>query len=200
MLWISLFSLMRRGESSKSAANTRDSTSASVNIALMPPTPVPEPSRTPLVVAIIALVAALAAAGVAIWGLLDKPEASEGTAAAPPTSEQVNAARTHTCDNFSKVASGVALQTHTQPEDNPASGQAVAANARLSMLGGGTYLLDNIDAAAPTDLNDAVTEFAKTLQTVAVNALAGIGNDASDQAGLLQKAQTETERIEALCK
>ena len=45
-----------------------------------------------------------------------------------------------------------------------------------------------------------VKEFAGTLQTVAVNALAGIGNDAPDQSGLLQKAQTETERIEGLCK
>jgi hypothetical protein len=162
--------------------------------------PDPESSRTPLIVAIVALVAALAAASVAIWALLDKPEASEGAAVAPPTSEQVSAARTRTCDNFKKVASGVAIQTHTQPEDNPASGQAVAANARLSMLGGGTYLLDNIDPAAPSDLNDAVKEFAGTLQTVAVNALAGIGNDAPDQSGLLQKAQTETERIEGLCK
>ncbi|KHO24813.1 hypothetical protein QQ25_03465 [Mycolicibacterium setense] len=161
-----------------------------------------EPSRTPLVVAIVALVAALAASGVAISALLHKPEASNGVAtpALTPTSEQVSAARTRTCDNFKKVASGVAIQTHTQPEDNPTSGQAVAANARLSMLGGGTYLLDNIDPAAPSDLNDAVKEFAGTLQTVAVNALAGMGNDAPDQAGLLQKAQTETERIEALCK
>ncbi|MGV0743676.1 hypothetical protein [Mycolicibacterium sp. XJ870] len=162
--------------------------------------PALEPSRTPLIVAIVALVAALAAAGVAIWALLDKPEASEAAAPAMPTSEQVSAARTRTCDNFRKVASGVAIQTHTQPEDNPASGQAVAANARLSMLGGGTYLLGNIDPGAPGDLNDAVKEFAGTLQTVAVNALAGIGNDAPDQAGLLQKAQADTERIEALCK
>lgn len=164
--------------------------------------PAPEPSRTPLIVATVALVAALTAAGVAIFALLDTPEATTGTAAtpAPPTSEQISAARTHTCDNFKKVASGVATQTHTQPEDNPASAQAVAANARLSMLGGGTYLLDNLDPAAPSDLNDAVKEFAGTLQTVAVNALAGIGNDAPDQVALLTKAQTETERIEALCK
>ncbi|WP_135451907.1 hypothetical protein [Mycobacterium sp. DL99] len=147
--------------------------------------------------------AALAAAGVSIWALLDKTEASKDAAAAtpaPPTSEQMSAARTRTCDNFKKVASGVAIQTHTQPDDNPASRQAVAANARLSMLGGGTYLLDNVDPAAPSDLNHAVKEFAGTLQAVAVNALAGIGNDAPDQVGLLQNAQTETERIEALCK
>ncbi|CRZ16657.1 hypothetical protein [Mycolicibacterium neworleansense] len=159
-----------------------------------------ESVRTPLVVAIVALVAALAAAGVAITALLDKPEALNSGSAPTPTSEQVSAARTRTCDNFKKVASGVGIQTHTQPEDNPTSGQAVAANARLSMLGGGTYLLDNIDPAAPGDLNDAVKAFAGTLQTVAVNALAGIGNDAPDQAGLLQKAQSETERIEALCE
>lgn len=150
--------------------------------------------------AIVALVAALTAAGGAILALLDMPEAPKGAAVATPTSEQVSVARTRTCDNFKKVASGVAIQTHTQPEDNPASGQAVAANARLSMLGGGVYLLANIDPAAPSDLNDAVKDFAGTLQTVAVNALAGIGNDAPDQVGLLQKAQTETERIEALCK
>lgn len=165
--------------------------------------PTPEPTRTPLIVAIVALVAALAAAGVAIFALLETPEASKADAAAtpaPPTSEQVSAARTRTCDNFKKVASGVAIQTHTQPDDSPASAQAVAANARLSMLGGGTYLLDNIDPAAPSDLNDSIKEFSGTLQTVAVNALAGIGNDAPDQAGLLQKAQTETERIEGLCK
>ncbi|MGV0740845.1 hypothetical protein [Mycolicibacterium sp. XJ870] len=152
--------------------------------------------------AIVALVAALAASGVAVWALLDKPEATGASeaVAATPTSEQVSTAHTRTCENFRKVASGVAVQTHTQPEDNPTSGQAVAANARLSMLGGGTYLLDNIHPAAPSDLNDAVKEFAGTLQTVAVNALAGIGNDAPDQAGLLQKAQIETERVEALCK
>ncbi|WP_166908420.1 hypothetical protein [Mycobacterium sp. DL440] len=160
-----------------------------------------ETSRTPFMMAIAALVAAVAAlavAGSAFWTLRDKPEVSTG-AAPSPTSEQVSAARTRTCDNVKKVTSGVAIQTHTQPDDNPASGQAVAANARLSMLGGGTYLLENIDPAAPSDLNDVVKEFAGTLQTVAVNALAGIGNDAPDQAALLQKAQAETERIEALC-
>ncbi|MGW4096386.1 hypothetical protein [Mycobacterium sp. NPDC004974] len=165
--------------------------------------PAQEPSRTPFIVAIVALVAASGAAGVAIWALLDKTEASNGAVPAtpaPPTSEQMSAARTRTCDNFKKVASGVAIQTHTRPEDNPTSGQAVAANARLSMLGGGTYLLNNMDPAAPSGLNDAVKEFAGTLQAVAVNALAGIGNDAPDQAGLLQKAQSETERIEVLCK
>ncbi|WP_418033189.1 hypothetical protein [Mycobacterium sp. 134] len=150
--------------------------------------------------AVVALVAALTAAGAAFLALLDKPEVAKGAAVATPTSEQVSAARARTCDNFKKVASGVAIQTHTQPEDNPASRQAVAANARLSMLGGGAYLLANVDPAAPSDLSDAVKDFARTLQTVAVNALAGTGNDAPDQAGLLQKAQTETERIEALCK
>lgn len=159
-----------------------------------------EPSRTPHAVAIVALVVALVAAGVAVWALLAKPEAPTVAAPASPTPEQVTAARTHTCDNVKKVANGVSLQTHIQPEDNPASGQAVAANARLAMLGGGTYLLDNVDPAAPGDLNEAVKEFAGTLQTIAVNALAGISNDVPDQAALLQKAQGETEKIQALCK
>ena len=48
----------------------------------------------------------------------------------------------------------------------------MAANARLAMFGGGSYLLAHIDPATPDDLAAAAKSFANGLQDIAVYALA----------------------------
>jgi len=163
-------------------------------------TPVPRPSRAPLVVAIVALVVALAGVGVGVWAILNKSEAAASDTPTP-TADQTSTAKGDVCDVFKTVTTAVALQTHSAPDpNNPVSGQAVAANARLSMMGGGYYLLANLDPATPSDLAGEIKGLAENLQSVAMNALAGANFEAPEQTSLLQNAQSASERIQNLCK
>jgi len=106
----------------------------------------------------------------------------------------------HTCADFTTVHTAVSLQTHADLGTDPVAVQAVAANARLSMAAGGSYLLSRLDPATPRDLATAVRSFANNLQDIAVNAMAGVPNEDPAQAARLQDAQAGNDRIANLCK
>ncbi|KAA0103011.1 hypothetical protein CIW47_23620 [Mycolicibacterium sp. P1-5] len=95
------------------------------------------------------------------------------------------------------MSAAVSLQTHADPG---AEVQGVAANARLAMSGGATYLLAHLSSATPGDLADAIRSFAAGLQDISVNALAGVPNTDPKQAERLSNAETANSRIAELCK
>ena len=147
-------------------------------------------------VAPLALVIALIAAAGAGWALLRPvPESKSQTAEAPTGDPKANA-----CSAFKTVSTAVSLQTHGDAGPDPAGVQAVAANARLAMAGGGTYLLARTSPDTPKDLSDAIHSFATGLQDIAINALAGVGNDDPTQAARLHDAEAANTRIAELCK
>ena len=66
----------------------------------------------------------------------------------------------------------VARQTHADLGPDPVAEQAVAANARLAMTAGGSYLIAHLDAATLAELASAIRSFADDLNTIGNNALA----------------------------
>lgn len=150
-------------------------------------------------VAPLALVIALLAAGAAGWALLrPAPRAAAPTAPAPP--QAAGDPKVNACAAYRIVTAAVGLQTHTDLGPDPAAVQAVAANARLAMAGGATYLLARTGPGTPPELASAIGDFARSLQDISMNALAGVTNDDPAQAARLRDAEATNARIADLCK
>ena len=97
---------------------------------------------------------------------------------------QTAAAKKNVCSSYAAVHHAVVANTHlANPDPNNPIGQlAVAANARLALLGGGVYLRDRVAAepAAPADLAKAATAMANTIEQLGINYLAGVSSTAQD--------------------
>ncbi|GAY16382.1 hypothetical protein [Mycobacterium sp. shizuoka-1] len=140
--------------------------------------------------ALLLSLVALAGAG---WAVLrPTPQAS-----APATTTHSGDPKATACDAYRTVSSAVSLQTHA---DAGTEVQGVAANARLAMSGGATYLLAHLNPGTPTDLADAIRSFATGLQDISMNALAGVANSDPTQAERLRTAEAANTRIAELCK
>ena len=153
--------------------------------------PTPPKSRW---VAVIALAVAAIAIGMVGWSLLHPLKASTTA-----TDQQTADAAARACAAYNAVRSAVLLQTHASLGDDPAALQAVAANARLSMAAGGSYLLAQLDPATPPPLGVAIRSFADGLQDIAMNALAGMTNDDPAQAARMHDAEMASSRVAGLC-
>lgn len=141
--------------------------------------------------------AVLAAIGAAV--ALFKP--SPATGGAGPSDDPKGQA----CAAFEVVSRAVSFQTKRSPGPDagpaaPIAAEAIAANARLSMAGGASYLLERLPSNAPKDLADEIRSFATGLNGLAINALAGIANDKEPQAGLLKSVENSNKTISQLCK
>jgi hypothetical protein len=156
--------------------------------------PARESQSSPRWIAPAALVIALIAAGVAGWALLRPTPPSAAPVATP---QQSGDPKTNACAAYRTVSTAVSLQTHA---DAGTEVQGVAANARLAMFGGATFLLAHLNPGTPADLADAIRTFATGLQDISMNALAGVSNSDAAQAGRLRDAEATNTRIAELCK
>ncbi len=93
----------------------------------------------------------------------------------------------------------VQLQTNTAPGSDPAAVEAVAANARLAMLGGGDYLVSQIEDGTPADLAEAARSFGTTLRVIGINLLAGVPNADPAQDARLRDAEKTRDKLAELC-
>jgi hypothetical protein len=98
------------------------------------------------------------------------------------------------------VRIAVLAQTNADPGTDPVAGQAVAANARLAMASGGSYLLDHVDPATPPQLAESMRSLAANLQDLSINALAGRGNNDPEQVARLQNFNVVSAEITDQCK
>jgi hypothetical protein len=146
------------------------------------------------------LVISLIAAAGAGWALWRPAPDSNTPAAGPSDAAPAGDAKADACDAFKTVSSAVTLQTHGDAGPDPAGIQAVAANARLAMAGGATYLVARTGPNTPKDISDAIHSFADGLQDIAMNALAGVTNDNPAQAARLRDAEAANNRLAELCK
>ncbi|BBY59910.1 hypothetical protein [Mycolicibacterium sarraceniae] len=161
-----------------------------------PPSPSRPPRKSgssPRWIAPVALVIAVIAAAAAGWAVL-RPAPKPPAAPAPSLSGDPKASA---CDAYRTVTSAVQLQTHA---DGGTEVQGVAANARLAMSGGATYLLAHLSPATPADLAGAIRDFATGLQDISMNALAGVANSDPTQAERLRNAEAVNSRLADLCK
>lgn len=175
--------------------------------------PVPQKvARTSSPLTPITLVIALIAVGLAVWALARTPEEPSAAQGAEPgdaaqgaepgdaaQGAQPGGAKQRVCDSAQVVAVAVQLQTNTTLGSDPAAVEAVAANARLAMLGGGDYLLSQIENGTPADLADAARSFGTTLRVIGINALAGLPNSDPAQDGRLRDAERIRDTLAELC-
>jgi hypothetical protein len=142
-----------------------------------------------------ALVIAVLAAGLAVAAWL-KPT-HEG-----PSYPQSGDAKTNLCAAYKVVHHAVVTNTHLAiPGGSDPSGHlAVAANARLALLGGGAYLRETLaaQAAPPADLGKAVNSLAATIEQLGVNYLADASNDV--QVPLRHDLELEIATLNKLCE
>lgn len=160
--------------------------------------PVHVEPKSPRWIAPTALVIALLAAAAAGWALVKPAPAADAAGAVADPKAQV-------CNVFNTVSRAVSIQTKRAPGPDlgpltPVAAEAIAANARLAMSGGASYLLEQLPANAPKELAAEVRAFASNLNGLSVNALAGIPNDQEPQAGLLRSAEETNKKIVELCK
>ncbi|MGE2735583.1 hypothetical protein [Mycolicibacterium vaccae] len=143
-------------------------------------------------VAPAALVVAVIAVVLAAWGLLRSP--SEAKAGAGPID------KSQICASFETVRTAVSLQTNADLGPDDVAVQAVAANARLATLGGGQYLLWQVNDAEPDDLTEAVRSFGEDLTEIGMGQLAGARGEDPAQNERMNNAQTAAARVAELCK
>jgi hypothetical protein len=103
------------------------------------------------------------------------------------------------CAAFDTVSKAVQLQTHSDLGPDPIAQNSVAGNARLSLIGGGDYLLSRLDDQTPPDLAEAARLFANNLQDIGVNALAGASNEDPQQAARLTAGEEGRNKVAQLC-
>ena len=145
-------------------------------------------------VAPVALLIAVVAVALAVWALMS---ASSKTSAA---ARLAGDPKTRVCTAFNTVSEGVSQQTHLDLGPDPVALTAVAGNARLALVGGGQYLLGQLDSATPTQLADAVRSFANSLQQIGMYALAGVPNSNPEQANRMTQGDLTRKQIVDLCK
>ncbi len=147
------------------------------------------------IVSAVALVVALVAVGVAIWALVKEPPSQAESESAQPasvfTGTTTDDPKGSVCEAFNVVRNGVQLNTNMQAPGGPGDvtgATAVAANARLALLGGGQYLLARLQPDTPSELADAVRTFGNQLMDIGARSIAGIPNSDPGQAARLKEA------------
>ena len=154
-----------------------------------------QPRIAPL--ALLALGLAVIAAAIATWALVRAPQSNTAPAA---TSQQTADAKGRACTAFNTVRQAVSLETHADLGTDPVAVQAVAANARLAMTAGASYLRDRLDPATPADVAAALRSFARGLEDISMYAQAGVANTDPAQAARLHDAEAADARIADLCR
>jgi hypothetical protein len=148
-------------------------------------------------IAPLALLIAVIAVALAVWALLRPPSVSN---APTPTAAQSADAKGRACAAYTTVRTAVSLQTHGDLGPEPVAQAAIAANARLAMSAGSSYLVANTDAGTPADLAAAMRSFAANLADISMNAQAGVRNDDPAQAARLHDGEAINAKIAGLCK
>lgn len=101
------------------------------------------------------------------------------------------------CSAFAAVSKAVQLQTNGGAEPLP---EALAAtNARQALLGGGDYLVQQLDTETPRDLAEAVSAFADHIQVLGLNYLGGAVSTDPAQVELIKQADATMTQVADLC-
>ncbi|WP_445166588.1 hypothetical protein ACTXG7_22475 [Mycolicibacterium sp. Dal123E01] len=132
--------------------------------------------------ALCAVPLAVIALALSVWALLSASGNHPESVALPGDS------KVRVCTAFELVA---AMQ---------ARNELVAANASLAMLGAGDYLLRQLDTKTPQHLADAVRAFARDVQEVGMNALAGVPYSDPRQAARQAEGDFDRKQVADLCQ
>lgn len=150
---------------------------------------------SPRLIAFVALAIAVIATAVAIAAWV-RPGASQSF-----SDQQSAQAKNDVCTAWVPVRRSVWEVTPNPRPNDPVAQDAVAANVRLAMIGGGSFLKEIVAAepATPADLAKAVNSVANTLQWMGVYYLARLDTQAVIDP-LKQKLDSEGVDLDKLCK
>ena len=136
-------------------------------------------SRGALILAGCAVVLAAAALALSVISWLESRRVPEYTP------DQQAAAQSTACLAYSTVRTGVANNTNLSSPDGGVTGSmAVAANARVALIGGGQYVLSRVEPATPPELAEPLREFGNKLMDFGAAATAGALNTDPEQVAL----------------
>lgn len=148
--------------------------------------------ESPRAIAFVALAVAViaVAAAIAAW-LVPVPKHFSG--------EQSARAKTNVCTTYAIVRNAVSKGTPNPRPDDPVAQTAVAANVRLAMIGGSSYIRETVavEPAAPADLTKAVSSLADTLDKLGFAYL--LMADQNVKAPLLQTMGSQMTQINQMC-
>ena len=125
---------------------------------------------------------------------------SASSKTAPEAAKLSGDPKKRVCTAFDTVSKAVTLRTHGDLGPDPVAKEAVAGNARLALVGGGQYLLSQLDSATPPQLADAIRSFAGDLQQIGMYALAGVTNSDPEQDNRMTQGDLTRRQIVDLCK
>jgi hypothetical protein len=159
------------------------------------PAPVAHRSKASQWLTYAALVIAVIAAGLAALAYFHP---AHNSASVP---QQGGDAKANVCSAYAATHKAVVINTHMQsrnPNDAVAE-LSVATNARLALIGGGTYLRDRLAAntAAPADLTNAANSLANTIEQLGINYLIGVGQDVQEP--VRHDLNSEITQLDKLC-
>jgi hypothetical protein len=146
----------------------------------------------------LALVIALVAVGLSVWSLVSPP--SKSSSGGGGGTSQAGGSKQDVCAAFDTVSKAVSLRTHANLGPEPVAQEAVAANARLALVGGGAYLVSRVGSDTPAQVADAARSFGSDLQEIGTYALAGVSNSDQQQANRLTQADLVRRQLVDLCK
>jgi hypothetical protein len=162
------------------------------------PLPSPRRWRSSRWATFVALAIAVIAAAVAVAAWFRPAPQSASPAF---TDQQTAQAKSNVCSAYTAVHQGVVKNTHlADPNPHDPVGQlAIAANARLALLGGGAYLRDRVAAqpATPADLAQAVNAMGTTIEQLGVGYLEAANNIVLDP--LRHDLDSQVTQINKLC-
>jgi hypothetical protein len=112
--------------------------------------------------------------------------------------QQGGDAKSNVCSAYKVAHRSVVINTHLQ-SPSPDLQLAIAANARLALIGGGAYLQERLAAntAAPTELVNTANSFANTIQQLGINYLADAGNGVQDP--IRHDLDSQISQLDKLC-
>jgi hypothetical protein len=108
-------------------------------------------------------------------------------------------AKTNVCSTYTNVRNALQMGTINPRPGDPVAQTAVAANNRLAMIGGSSYLKETLAAqpAAPADLTKAVNSMANTLNQMGFAYL--VRADATVLQPLNETLASEIAQIDKMC-
>lgn len=151
-------------------------------------------SRGAVILAALACVMAAAALAVAVFTWWQSGRPTEYTV------EQQASAKDTACAAYGTVRTGVATNTNLATSDGDVTGAlAAAANARVSLIGGGQYVLARLGPATPAELAEPLQKFGDVLMDFGAAATAGALNTDPAQAARLQEIEALNGTLQGLC-
>lgn len=116
------------------------------------------------------------------------------------TDQQVSDAKANICGAFDKVRQGVLLNTARSLGEDPIAIFTVAANARIALFDGGTYLSTKLaeEPATAPELAEAVRSLIDSYQQLTVDYLAEVPD--LDAQASLQGVDAASAKVSELCQ